>query len=148
MPTSVGFPSSPSLSKSAFQPHLSASPSTAPRPSLRLISCHCLNGMAGRRNARSRLRNWASVAQGLEHWSCKPGVGSSNLPGGTPFYSCPSLGLSIASPPTSYLIPISSHLSSFLFSSRPYSILLLKIYSLALCSFNSISIELPTSLSC
>ena len=24
----------------------------------------------------------ASIAQGLEHWSCKPGVGSSNLPGG------------------------------------------------------------------
>ena len=27
----------------------------------------------------------ASVAQRLEHWSCKPGVGSSSLPRGSPF---------------------------------------------------------------
>ena len=26
--------------------------------------------------------SWASIAQGLEHWSCKPGVVSSNLTGG------------------------------------------------------------------
>ena len=26
--------------------------------------------------------DWASIAQWLEHWSCKPGVGSSILPGG------------------------------------------------------------------
>lgn len=29
----------------------------------------------------------ASIAQGLEHWSCKPGVESSNLSGGTTFFS-------------------------------------------------------------
>ena len=29
---------------------------------------------------------WASIAQGLEHWSCKPGVESSNLSGGNFFY--------------------------------------------------------------
>ena len=29
---------------------------------------------------------FASVAQGLEHWSCKPGVESSNLSGGCHFF--------------------------------------------------------------
>ena len=28
----------------------------------------------------------ASIAQGLEHWSCKPGVVSSNLTGGYFFF--------------------------------------------------------------
>ena len=32
-----------------------------------------------------RINCVASIAQWLEHWSCKPGVGSSNLPGGLLF---------------------------------------------------------------
>ena len=40
--------------------------------------------IAGRAEEKKTSR--ASIAQGLEHWSCKPGVESSNLSGGKTYF--------------------------------------------------------------
>ena len=44
--------------------------------------CRCCIEMKKKRLATRLTVDWASIAQWLEHWSCKPGVGSSILPGG------------------------------------------------------------------
>ncbi|VDD75984.1 unnamed protein product [Mesocestoides corti] len=67
-------------------PSLSPPPVRCPKPRLSQSPVSTpLNPMAVCRDLACSADAQASVAQWLEHWSCKPGVGSSILPGGTCF---------------------------------------------------------------